>query len=244
MAVPNEKGWYLDLSHTCDEVLLLLAREASSQSARDELTCRHWNQFKAHLPRYGIRLALTSWDLEDAQQQAFFWIQEAIGAFDPAQLFLQRGSSFRTFLSRVLRRRLLNFCRSLRRRTTRFRLVAELSDWPGTLLANGGLDFNGDGKELHLLLDTLAGQLDPAGRVLWNHLRQGKRLRDLPQLLGVTYRTVKRRWRKLREHLTRAVRQPHGCEVKTDQSHIAHPSSVIRASSDCADGTGRHQSLS
>ena len=92
MTVPKEQGWFFDLPRTCDEVLLLFAREASSQPARDELTCRHWNQFKARLPRYGIRLALTLWDLEDAQQQAFFWIQEAIRAFDTTQWFVPRGS--------------------------------------------------------------------------------------------------------------------------------------------------------
>jgi RNA polymerase sigma factor (sigma-70 family) len=206
MTVPKEKGWFLDLPRTCDEVLLLFAREASSQPARDELTRRHWNQFKARSPRYGLRHALTAWDLEDAQQQSFFWIQEAIRAFDTAQWFVPQGNSFQTFLTRVLRLRLLDFGRSLRRRTTRFRLVAPPSDWPDTLLADGGLDVNGDGPKRLLQLDTVAAQLDPDAKVLWNHVRQGKRLRDLPQLLGVSTRTVKRRWRKLREQLTLAVR--------------------------------------
>jgi RNA polymerase sigma factor (sigma-70 family) len=206
MLTPLHKGWFLDLSHTSDEVLLLFAREAISQPARDELTCRHWSHFKTRLPRYGIRLRLTSWDLEDAQQQAFFWIREAIHAFDPAQLFLQKGSSFQTFLNRVLRLRLLDFCRSLRRTTTRFRCVADPSDWPDPLLVDEGLDFNGRGHEPHLQLETVAAQLDPDARALWNQLRQGKRLRDLPELLGVSYRTVKRRWRKLREQLTQTWR--------------------------------------
>jgi RNA polymerase sigma factor (sigma-70 family) len=207
MTLAKEKRWFLDLSHTCDEVLLLLAREASSQPARDELTCRHWNQFKARLPRFGIRLQLTSWDLEDAQQQAFFWIQEAIRAFDPVQLFLLRGSSFQTFLNRIFRLRLLDFCRALRRRSTRFRLFGEQTHWPDTFTADTGLDFGTYGWELHLQLENAATQLDPDARALWNQLRAGKRLRDLPEVLGVTYRTVKRRWRKLREQVIRALRQ-------------------------------------
>jgi DNA-directed RNA polymerase specialized sigma24 family protein len=207
MTLAKEKRWFLDLPHTCDEVLILLAREASSQCARDELTCRHWNQFKARLPRFGIRLQLTSWDLEDAQQQAFFWIREAIRAFDPVQMFLPQGSSFQTFLNRVLRLRLLDFGRSLRRRTSRFRLVGEQGVWPDCLLADGGLDFSGPGRELHLQLEKAVNLLDADARALWNQLRQGKRLRDLPELLGVNYRTVKRRWRKLREQLLRTLRQ-------------------------------------
>jgi hypothetical protein len=55
-------------------------------------------------------------------------------------------------------------------------------------------------------LEKAATLLDPNARVLWNQLRQGKRLRDLPQVLGVTYRTLKRHWRKLREQLTWALR--------------------------------------
>src|SRR5215813_2220559 len=59
MTGPREKRWFLDLAHTCDEVLLLFAQAARSQPARDELTCRHWRQFKARFPRCGIRLRLT-----------------------------------------------------------------------------------------------------------------------------------------------------------------------------------------
>jgi hypothetical protein len=57
-----------------------------------------------------------------------------------------------------------------------------------------------------LQLEQAMNLLAPELRALWNELRQGKRLRDLPEVLGVTYRTVKRRWRKLREQLIRALR--------------------------------------
>ena len=206
MTASNEKGWFLDLRHTCDEVLALFAREAGCRAARDELTCRCWGKLRARLIRCGPRSGLGPWDLEDAQQQAFFWIQEAIRAFDPVQLFLPRGSSFQTFLNRVFRLRLLDFCRSLRRRATRFRLVGEQSDWPDAFLADGKFDLSGYERELHLQLANAATQLDPDVRVLWNQVRQGKRLQDLPEVLGVTYRTVKRRWRKLREQITQALR--------------------------------------
>ena len=207
MTASTGKGWFLDLSHTSDEVLLLFAREASSQTARDELTCRHWRHFKTRLASCGIRVWLTSWDLDDAQQQAFFWIREAIRAFDPVQLLLPQGSCFQTFLNRVLRLRLLDFCRSLRRRSARLHHVGEPGDWPDTLLAEGNFGFSGNEPELHLRLEKAVTELDPDARVLWTQLRLGKRLRDLPEVLGVTYRTVKRRWRKLREQLIQVLRQ-------------------------------------
>jgi hypothetical protein len=43
-------GWFLDARNTCDEVLLLLAREAHCEAARNELTCRYWRRFKIDLP--------------------------------------------------------------------------------------------------------------------------------------------------------------------------------------------------
>jgi hypothetical protein len=68
------------------------------------------------------------------------------------------------------------------------------------------LAFFGQEEEPRLDLDKAVSHLDPQARDLWNELCQGKRLRDLP-VLGVSYRTLKRRWRKLRDQLRRALRQ-------------------------------------
>ena len=154
-----------------------------------------------------MRVRLTPWELHDAHQQAFFWIQEAIRAFDPGQLVLPRGSSFQTFLHRIIQLRLSDFCRSLNRRRKRFRLAGELDHWTGDSHLEKPFAFFGQGEELRLHLDKAVNLLDPQARALWNELCQGKRLRDLPQLLGVSYRTLKRRWRKLRDQLRRALRQ-------------------------------------
>jgi RNA polymerase sigma factor (sigma-70 family) len=206
MTTAIEKGWFLDPPHTSDEVLLLLAQQACSQPARHELTCRHWRRLKTGLARFAVPLRLSSWDLDDAHQQAFFWIQEAIRAFDPGQLFLPLGSSFQTFLHRIIQLRLLDFCRSLNRRRKRFPLAGEQDHWPNDALLEKPLAFFGQEEELRLHLDKAVSLLDPQARALWNELCEGKRLRDLPQLLGVSYRTLKRRWQKLREQLIRALR--------------------------------------
>jgi hypothetical protein len=55
-------------------------------------------------------------------------------------------------------------------------------------------------------LDQALRLLDPSDRALWHALSDGKRLRDLPHILGVSYRTLKRRWRTLREQLILAFR--------------------------------------
>jgi RNA polymerase sigma factor (sigma-70 family) len=163
--------------------------------------------FQATLPRWVRGHRLTPWDLDDVHQQAFFWIQEAVRAFDPGQLSLPRGSSFHTFLHRVVRSRLADFLRSLRRTKNRLRLVAEPDHGPERLLRDQNLASAGHRDELQRQLDRALRRLDPSARALWQALSDGQRLRDLPKRLGVSYRTLKRRWRHLREHLILAFRR-------------------------------------
>jgi RNA polymerase sigma factor (sigma-70 family) len=206
MRKTQEKGWTLDLRNTSDEVLLLLAREAHCQPARDELTCRYWHKIKSGFPLWAGSRRLTAWEVEDAHQQAFFWIQEAVRDFDPAQLTLPRGSSFQTFLKRVVRLRLSDFLRSLRRNRQRFRPVEGKADWYDQLLLKKTSALPGRHEELHRQWEHALHLLDSPARVLFQELSDGKRLRDLPEVLGVSYRTLKRRWRKLREQLIVAFR--------------------------------------
>jgi DNA-directed RNA polymerase specialized sigma24 family protein len=203
MLNPTRGAWFLDLDNTCDEVLLLLAREAGDQSAGAELTCRYWRKFKTDVPRWSAGSGLTSWDLEDAQQQAYFWIQEAIRGYDSKQLSLPRGSSFRTFLQRVFQLRLLDFARSLHRNKKRFSTAGHPDP---DLLPKARRDASGQEEERHRQLGKALGLLDPATRALWTELCRGKRLCDLTEALGVSYRTLKRRWRKLRQELARVLR--------------------------------------
>jgi RNA polymerase sigma factor (sigma-70 family) len=195
MASQAPTGWFLDPHGTCDEVLLLLAREVRCQTAADELTCRYWRWLRLKLA-CGAGSRLSPWDLEDAQQQAYFWIQEAVQAYDPAQLSLPEGSSFRTFTYRVFRLRLLDWRRSLGRHKRRQRALGE----PDQLLENRPAPGDESLDRKRGLEDALRG-LDAPTRALWTQLCQGKRLCELPEVLAVSYRTLKRRWRKLREHI-------------------------------------------
>jgi RNA polymerase sigma factor (sigma-70 family) len=200
-------GWVLDERNTCDEVLLLLAREADCQPARTELTCRYWCQFKIHLRRWAICGRLVSGELDDAQQEAFFWIQEAIRSFNPAQLSRPCGSSFQTFLKSVFRVRLLDFSRSVQRNKERFRSAGEPDHWSRNRRVANSCASAGQREEENLQLEQAVNLLAPELRTLWHELRQGKRLCDLPELLSVSYRTLKRRWREMREQLRAGLRQ-------------------------------------
>jgi DNA-directed RNA polymerase specialized sigma24 family protein len=185
-------GWFLDARNTCDEVLLLLAREADCQPARDELTCRYWCRFKINLRRWAMPAGLVSGELEDAQQEAFFWIQQAIRCFDAVQLSRPGGASFQTFLKGVFRVRLRDFFRSVYRRNRRFRLSGDPERWPQSSLTNDTRDSPERLRELSRQVAVVVADLDHQARALWDELCRGKCLRDLPQILGVSYRTVKR----------------------------------------------------
>jgi hypothetical protein len=95
--------------------------------------------------------------------------------------------------------------RSLRRNRRRFRPALEPDDCARPASGGNRLASEEHREGLHLQLEKALGLLDRASRALWHELSQGKRLCDLPHVLGVSYRTLKRRWRKLREQLIRAL---------------------------------------
>jgi hypothetical protein len=111
----------------------------------------------------------------------------------------------------VVRLRLLDFRRSLRRNEQRFQRAWKL----GHRLNDAFLGDSPIPGQIHDLARELEGVLnllDAPIRALWMELCQGKRLRDLPEVLGASYRTVKRRWRTLRDQL--AATFPHLSKVK------------------------------
>jgi RNA polymerase sigma factor (sigma-70 family) len=171
------------------------------------LTCRYWCRFQSNLRRWALPAGLVPGELADAQQEAFFWIQQAIRSFDAVQLSRPGGASFQTFLKRVFRVRLLDFCRSVRRHQERLRCAGDLDHWSSNRRVDNTCAASGDREEVIPQLEKAVNLLDPELRALWNERRQGKRLRELPGLLGVSYRTLKRRWRAIREQLIAGLRQ-------------------------------------
>lgn len=113
------RGWQLDAAHSSDEILLLLAR-AGSLIARDELLMRAQELMTRCFGILARRFGLTWEDREDLQQQLVFWTLEAVGAYDAEELAKRDGCSFRTFLRRVVARRVANFFQAKQRRGNHF----------------------------------------------------------------------------------------------------------------------------
>ncbi len=208
------KGFVLDLPKTCDEVLVLLAREAGLRRALDALILRYWPKVKAMIPhlvrgtdRKSVLLPggrLSAEDMEDVEQQAFFWMQEAIEHYDAGHAVRAHGCTFATFLKRVVAGRLRNWLRGRQRFQKRFGMRIELAGRQDSALQIE--DESTDWQEIRGAFERALTAIPAPDQLLWQELCRGRQLVDLPNLLGVTYRTVRRRWSRLRAHLVSALR--------------------------------------
>src|SRR4051794_13386424 len=102
-------GFDLDLAVMEDEALVVLAEECEYGPARDELIVRYDHQIDRLLGWLARSYRLSNADLEDAHQNAIFWVVEAIQKYDTEQIGKVRGCSFRSFVSRVLVSRFKDF---------------------------------------------------------------------------------------------------------------------------------------
>jgi hypothetical protein len=102
--------------------------------------------------------------------------------------------------------RAADFFRSLLRRRKRFHAAGQPADRSAPCLSHDTQALPGHGLQGNVELAKILSLLEPPCRAFWDELCRGKRLRDLPRILGVSYRTVKRRWRTLREQVRSAFR--------------------------------------
>src|SRR3954462_1382676 len=109
------RGFDLDLAVMEDEALVVLAEECEYGPARDELIVRYDSQIDRLIGWLAHSYRLSHADLEDARQNAVFWIIEAIKKYDTEQMGKVRGCSFRSFVHRVLMSRFKDFTKHLRR---------------------------------------------------------------------------------------------------------------------------------
>src|SRR4051812_8106817 len=109
------RGFDLDLAVMEDEALIVLAEECEYGPARDELIVRYDAQIDRLIGWMARSYRLTQSDLEDARQNAVFWVVEAITKYDTEQIGKARGCSFRSFVHRVLMSRFKDFTKHLRR---------------------------------------------------------------------------------------------------------------------------------
>lgn len=202
----------LDLSKLEDEPLVIMAQEGDYEPARNELIGRFWSLSRHFMRQYGFRLGLQETDLQDAEQDATFWIIEAIGRYRSDEFVRPGGCHFRSFLYCVLRSR---FSDALRNgRSYHLRHSAGLSHHPqffetrdsdslarlaisGIATATGNARHDAEQSERHAQLQVAVSRLIPRMQDLWSLLCQGHSLHCIAVRLYCSYDQVKRWRRKL-----------------------------------------------
>lgn len=201
----KQLGFDLDLAVMEDEALIVLAEECEYGPARDELIVRYDAQIDRLIGWMARSYRLTQADLEDARQNAVFWVVEAISKYDTEQIGKVRGCSFRSFVHRVLMSRFKDFTKHLRRVECRYDrssdcAVEELSEVDANDEPEDPALIVAEKESINLLQQTLSGLDSESGR-LWQLLAEGTSLRQIAATLDVSYDSIKRRRRKLIEQL-------------------------------------------
>jgi RNA polymerase sigma factor (sigma-70 family) len=204
MAIANE--WFdLDMAMMSDDALIVLAKECEYGPARNELILRYASQRDRLIGWLAKTTSFRPADIEDARQNAVFWTLEAIEKYDTEQIALDQGCSFYSFLNRVLICRFKDYTKHLHRRERHY--VRSNGSPPEDQSTNGRGGRPCDPATLAESRESLArlyaslAQLDGESNRIWELLVEGNSLREISAELGISYDAIKRRRRKLIQHL-------------------------------------------
>ena len=210
----SQVGFDLNLAVMEDEALVVLAAECEYGPARDELIVRYGAQANRLVGWLAHCQGFSRSDNEDAQQNAVFWMVEAIKKYDTRQIGKPNGCSFRSFVHRVLIARFKDFAKHLRRVEHHYDRTASCGS--EEILA---CDDDGDLKNpativeardsINRLHETLTCLDSESGR-MWQLLAEGNSLRQIAAQIGVSYDSAKRRRRKLIDELKLRLNLPRG----------------------------------
>src|SRR5262245_26677543 len=94
---PAPAAYDLRLADLDDEQLIVLTQEGDYRPARDELICRCLRRARQFVSHYARRHRLQRADAEDAEQDAVFWVLEAIRRYRTSEFVKAGGCHFRSF---------------------------------------------------------------------------------------------------------------------------------------------------
>jgi RNA polymerase sigma factor (sigma-70 family) len=219
---PTRKAYDLDLSRMGDEELVVLAQECGYLPAANELILRYHEWKDRLIAQKARRTRLTAADVQDAQQNAFFALREAINRYDTEAFVRPNGCSFRTFLRLVITSRFQDFVKHCGRTERHFDRHAsdtgalETGTGEGDLRGgrrNGlGSDLNDpaaavEWQEALSRLEQALARLGEEARRMWELLATGMRVQALAKELGVSYDTAKRLRQRLLADLKAQLRE-------------------------------------
>lgn len=189
------------LAELDDHALIVLVAGASDQHpAATVLLLRHITWMQRRIAIDGNRLGLSLPDIEDAQQTLLpDIVPRAIASFRPGVLESGGSQSFKSFLRYVLRQRMRNFARHIRRAERHFDRsvdvysVLELRHGKGR---HGWFENPSRSAERHEFFECLERNLQSlraAERLLWQMAVSRCSVGEIARVLNVQYHTAKRR---------------------------------------------------
>ena len=199
------ESYDLDLAMMEDDALIVLAKECQYGPARDELLLRYQSQIDRLIHWLARTTSLSNADIEDARQNAVFWTLEAIEKYNTEQIAKAGGCSFFSFLNRVLICRFKDHNKHLRRRERHFMRAAG-AETQNDQYAESNVKPNdpasiAEAQESQTRLYAAIAQMDSESCRIWELMAEGSSLREISTELGISYDAVKRRRRKILNHL-------------------------------------------
>lgn len=200
----NGDYFEIDLAMMDDDALIVLAQECCYAPARDELLLRYESQRERLISWLARTTSFSSADVEDARQNSVFWTVEAISKYDTEQISKDQGCSFYSFLNRVLVCRFKDYSKHVHRRERHIDRSAGFAAEGEAIDRTPGVTDPALLAESHESVSRLhaaVAQLDAESCCIWEMLTEGSSLREIAAELGLSYDAVKRRRRRLIDHL-------------------------------------------
>jgi RNA polymerase sigma factor (sigma-70 family) len=180
-----------------------MAKECHYQPATHMLFERHRRWINVLIARRARQGRLGAADIDDAQQEGWFWLIEGIGRYDTLELARPNGCRFRTFLYTVIGSRVIDFARSIWRRRSHYEQARRIPDpadiRPGAIkrVWPEADDCNEDPlaallwQEALERLQSAVDCLDPGARDFWQSLASGSALHDIACQLGLSFQQAR-----------------------------------------------------
>jgi RNA polymerase sigma factor (sigma-70 family) len=192
------------LSRLPDEELVRRAQaEGAHGPCAAALFARYYAQILRRVARRARSVRLARTELPDAQQEALWALPQAIAAYVVAPVGIPGRCTFRTFLDRIVRARVYDFVRKLRRAEHHLDRSTSVAEALGQGL---GPEEVAEGKELQRKVAQVLRQVDPLDRRLWEEPLAGTPLKAVADELGIPYHQAKRRRQAVRAYLAEQLR--------------------------------------
>jgi RNA polymerase sigma factor (sigma-70 family) len=206
-------GCNLDLTKLETGALVVLAKECEFKLAADEIVVRLRERTNRQIAGLARALRWNADDVEDAQQEAYCWLAEAIRTYDTREVGKLGGCNFETFAYQVVERRFLDFARHVGRLENHF---------DHSMPPFSGIDVSDDGPvrtcarigkcsdpasiaewdEFKAALNQVLAELDDLARRIWEmHILGGMSLHEVADELATSYDSVRHRWQAAAAHV-------------------------------------------